>query len=168
MSETPPEERPRAKVRAAVKVLNRQRDLLEVAEGSLLAVFPLAFSRRVFKDGEEAKDVVEIVAVNLDGAQPELLGTVEVNWTRVVRALAADPKSWQVGTLIEEPEYKAVELKPAGKDVDLDAIAETLGHLQVAALSPPKQLELTVGEKETATEDSPPARSEFVDDEIPF
>ncbi len=141
-SDTPP----RAKVEAARKVIQKPGDLFDMAEGHLVAMRALGFREHVFDDDDGPVTVAEVAVVDLEGDEPRPLAVLEITWKRVIRQLRiAEPGSWQIGTLTEEPEYHAKELTPPGEDVDLDAIAEKLGRLQAASLTEPKQLQLEAG-----------------------
>jgi hypothetical protein len=143
-TETVPEaELPQVKVAAARKVLQKPKDLFAVAGGHLVAIKALSFGTHVFNEDEGPVEVAQVAVVDLEGPEPKPLAVLEISWRRIVRQLAvADRDSWQIGTLIEEPEYGGKELDPPGEDVDLDAIAAKLGQLQAAALGRSKQLEL--------------------------
>jgi hypothetical protein len=134
---------PMVKVAAARKVIQKPRELFAAADGHLLAVKALSFGTHVFNEDDGPVEVAEVAVVDLEGDEPEPLAVLQISWRRIVRQLAvADRDSWQIGTLVEEPEYQAKELEPPGEDVDVDAIAEKLSRLQAAALRRPKQLEL--------------------------
>lgn len=151
--------RPRAKVQAAVKTIQKASDLFAVAEGKLVAIRALRFGEHTFDEEQGPKPVAEIAAVLLEtGAEPEPqpLGIVGITWTRVIRQLmAGEAETWHVGRLVEG-DYSAKELEPPGDEVDLDAIAERLGRFHVASLEKPKQLSLPAGDAADNTDDDIP------------
>jgi hypothetical protein len=139
-------EQPRVKVAAARKVLLRGRDLFETAENNLIAIRAVSFGEKVFDEVAGPRPTAEIVAVDLNGAEAQLLGIVSVTWTRVIRLLlASDPEEWQVGVL-REGDNAAVELQPPPEGLDLGEVAERLGRMRITMARPQSaQLELPVG-----------------------
>ena len=108
---------PRAKVEAARKVIQKPGELFDVAEGHLVAMQALGFREHVFDGDDGPVTVAEVAVVDLDGDEPRPLAVLEITWKRVVRQLRiAEPGSWQIGTLVEEPEYHAKELEPPGRE----------------------------------------------------
>lgn len=154
------EDSPLVKVAAARRVIQRPSELFDAAEGHLLAVKALAFRKHVFDEEDGPVDVAEVAVIDLDGPEPQPLGVLEITWRRIIRQLlVCDLGSWQVGRLVEEPEYHGKELEPPDESVDLGAVAELLGRLHAAKVAQPRQLELGAGSAE------PP---EVLDDEPPF
>jgi hypothetical protein len=135
---------PKVKVTPARKVIQKPRELFAAAEGHLVAIKALSFGTHVFNEDQGPVEIAEVAVVDLEGDEPTPLAVLEISWRHIVRQLAVgDRDSWQIGTLVEEPEYQAKQLEPPGDDVDLEAIADKLGRLQAAALNRPKQLALS-------------------------
>jgi hypothetical protein len=131
------------KVAAARKVIQKPRELFAAAEGHLVAIKALSFGTHVFNEDEGPVEIAQVAVVDLEGDEPTPLAVLEITWRHIVRQLAvAERDSWQIGTLVEEPEYQAKQLDPPGEDVDLEAIAAKLGRLQAAALGRQKQIAL--------------------------
>jgi hypothetical protein len=167
-----PDEQRLPKVEPARKVLSRGRDLFAIGEGHLLAIRATRFGEHVFDEAKGPVPVAEIIAVDLTGTEPQLLGVVGITWSKVIRALmAADPQTWQVGVL-REGDNNAIELEPPAEGLDLDEVAQRLGRLRVTAVAPrPQQLALPTGEPDepdvvegTADE----ASDDDGEDDIPF
>jgi hypothetical protein len=144
-SSTNEEQLPHVKVEPARKVIQKPAELFDIAEGHLIAVKALSFGTHVFDEDEGPTEIAEVAVVDLEESEPKPLAVLEISWRRIIRQLAVgDRDSWQIGRLVEEPEYHAKELDAPGDDVDLDAIAAKLDRLQAAALGRTKQLALGV------------------------
>lgn len=164
------DEQPAVRVRAATKIIERGSDLLAVAKDRRIAIKLINWETRVFRDSEGPVTMAEIVAVDLSGPVPKPLGVVQVGWSRILRLLEiAEPGSWQVGTLTkQEGEQGAVELEPPGEELDLTAIALTLGELQLARSTTPKQLQVPTGETASGNAAGGGDFEPPEDDHIPF
>jgi hypothetical protein len=147
------------RVVAAQRLITRPKALLEEVENKHVAILPLGFSEHVFEGETEATPVVDIGVVLLEGGVAKPVAALPVSWKRVVAALRfAERDTWQVGKLVKEPEFGAVELLPPDEGFPLAKVAEQLAKLD----TPTGQLELPAGD--------PPAPEEEVidDDDIPF
>jgi hypothetical protein len=166
------EEPPRAKVAAAKRLVTRGSELIDAHEGKLLALLPLGWVERTFRDESTPTRMLRVGAVDISGAEPNTVGVVDVSWRKVVAQFElAGPGIWQIGVLKRDPDRQnAVELWPPPESLDLDRVALMLGAADLAARqNEPQQLalptlELPAGETETGTFDE----QEEEDDDVPF
>lgn len=132
----------KANVAPARRLIAKPRDLIAQAEGRHVAVLALRFAARVFAGDDEPTPTVEVVVVDVESDPPRPLAALTISWRRVVAALRlAEPGTWQIGRLVREAEFQAVELLEPDKGFDLDRVAAKLGELQEVAL--PGQLGIT-------------------------
>jgi hypothetical protein len=137
----------KAIVAPARRLIAKPHDLIAQAEGRHVAVLALRFAARVFPGDDEPTPTVDVVVVDVDSDAPRPLAALTISWRRVVAALRlTEPGTWQIGRLVREAEFQAVELLEPERGLDLDRVAVQLGELQEAAL--PSQLAITDGAAE--------------------
>jgi hypothetical protein len=111
----------------------------------------------MFQDEKEPTPIAEVVVVDVEADPPHLLAELTISWRRVVRALRlGDPGTWQIGRLVREEEYQAVELLEPEEGFDLDRVAGSLAELEAARTDRLGQLSLQVTHEEI---DEPSGRS---------
>ena len=120
----------KAKVAPARKLINKPRDLLSQVEGRHVAILVRGFGERTFSYQEQPTPTADVIVVDVDVDPPRLLAELTVR-RRVVAALRlAEPGTWQIGRLVREEEFQAVELLEPEEGFDLDPVATKLGELQ--------------------------------------
>jgi hypothetical protein len=95
---------------------------------------------------------------------------LQISWRRVLAALRlAERDVWQVGRLVREEEYNAVELLPPGPSLNLERVAERLGELESSAYSRQPALPATSDDDQWGDVETRPQRGVDTDDDgIPF
>jgi hypothetical protein len=145
------EQKPTARVAPARKLISKPRDLIAQAEGRHVAMLVLRFGERVFQGDEKPTPTADVVVVDIEANPPRLLASLSISWRRVVPALRlVEPNTWQVGRLVREEEYQAVELLEPDKGFDLERAAARLGELEAAGTGRLGQLALPLSNGEGA------------------
>jgi hypothetical protein len=123
----------KAKVAPARKLINKPRDLLSQVEGRHVAILVRRFGEHTFQDEEQPTPTADVGVVDVEADPPRRLAELTVSWRRVVAALRlADPGTWQIGRLVREEDYKAVELLEPKEEFDFDRVAARLAELEAA------------------------------------
>jgi hypothetical protein len=124
---------PMANVAPARKPITKPRDLLSLVEGRHVAILVRRFGEHTYQDEEGPTPTADVSVVDIEADPPQRLAEITISWRRVVAALRlAKPGTWQVGRLVREQEYQAVELIEPGDGCDLDRAAAQLGELEAA------------------------------------
>ena len=152
----------RPKVAAARRLITRPKQLIEGFEEHLLAILVLGFGEKAFQEDEDPVPTADIAVVDLEGGTAVPVAVLSISWKRVVASLRlAEKGTWQVGKLVREPEFGAVEFHPPDDDFKLDEVPAVLARLE----EPTKAGQLTL-----PMPDDPPADGAggATDDGIPF
>jgi hypothetical protein len=154
----------RPRVVAAKRLITKAKQLLEVVEGHHVAILVLGFGEKTFEGETAATSTADIAVVDLEGGTAVPIAVVSISWKRVVASLRLVEKGvWQVGKLIREPEYQAVELHPPDEGFSLDTVAQALEQLDESTAAP-GQLTLPAADDEKPAGDLGGA----LDDHVPF
>jgi hypothetical protein len=149
------------KVIAARRLIRTPKVLLEEVENRHVAIIVAGFSEHTFEGETEPTPTADIGVVLVEGGEAKPVAALTISWKRVVAALRLGPPGvWQVGRLVKEPEYGAVELHPPDAAFALEKVAEALAQVD----TPTGQLELPAGDQDTPA----PAGGGDLDDDIPF
>jgi hypothetical protein len=131
------------KVAPAQRLISKPRDLLSQVEGRHVAIRVRRFGEHVFQGEDQPTPTADIVVIDLEADAPRRLAELTISWRRVVAALRlAESGTWQVGRLVREEEYQAVELLEPKDSFDLDRVSALLGALEGGGPGEPGQLEL--------------------------
>ena len=127
------EQPPKANVAPARKLITKPRDLLSLVEGRHVAILVRRFGEHTYQDEEQPTPTAEVSVVDIEADSPQRLAELTISWRRVVPALRfAKPGTWQIGRLLREQEFQAVELLEPAEEFDLDRAAAQLGELEAA------------------------------------
>jgi hypothetical protein len=133
------------KVAAAQRFISKPRDLLSQVEGRHVAIGVRRFGEHVYQGEEQPTPTADVVIVDVETDSPRRLAELTISWRQVVAALRfAEPGTWQIGRLVREEEYQAVELLEPKDGFELDRVAGCLGVLEAAATDQAVQLELSL------------------------
>lgn len=151
------EQPPKAKVAPARKPINRPRDLLSQVEGRHVAILVRRFGEHTFQGEKEPTPTADVTVVDVEADPPRRLAELTISWKRVVAALRlAEPGTWQIGRLVPEEEFKAVELLEPKQGFDLDRVAARLAELEAAGADrlgqPPLQMTLVESDNAGGTQ----------------